>query len=215
VRAVIDAEVARRRRGGPADSAFVADRDAIAQRFRLGATDAHAVSEAAASLFYATGSAGTLPDMVALYEEVTPAMLAALLRERLPVDGDNVRLFRPIALPPIVLAALAVLLVWVVVAILRRALLQPVDMRRVRYVARFRVDVPIVLALLLVVGGVGAVGLRLLAAAARPFLERMVFPRAPRCSGYYAGCLAIMIATLVVLGRPSPGSRCSRTTRES
>lgn len=206
VRVLIDEEVTRLRAGAEADSAFVADRDAIAQRFRLGATGARAMSDAAASFFFATGSGGTMPDMVALYEQVTPAQLAAVLRERFPTGGDNVRLFRPLALSPLVLVAMAALLAWGVVALLRRMMLRPAEMRRLRYVARIRIDAPLVAVSLLIVGGTAAVVARLLAAAARPFLEAVVFPLPGALLqwGMYVVLLALSIAVVVAIGAHIP-----------
>ncbi|MBK6306031.1 MAG: insulinase family protein [Gemmatimonadetes bacterium] len=206
VRTLIDAEIAQLRDGKGGDSAFVADRDAIAQRARSGATGARAVSDAAASFFFATGEGGTMPDMVALYERVTPAMVAELLRERFPARGDNVRLFRPLPLSPVVLAGLAAVLVWGGVTLLRRVLTRPVEMRRLRYVARFRIDLTIVVPLLLLVGGIAAVVARLLAAAARPFLEAVVFPLPGAILqwGLYATILAAAIMTLGAIGARIP-----------
>ncbi|MBK8057259.1 MAG: hypothetical protein IPK33_05055 [Gemmatimonadetes bacterium] len=86
------------------------------------------------------------------------------------------RLFRPLALSPLILVAIAALLAWGVVALLRRMMLRPAEMRRLRYVARIRIDAPLVAVSLLIVGGTAAVVARLLAAAARPFLEAVVFP---------------------------------------
>lgn len=200
VQIIIDEEVARLRAGHEPDSAFVADRDAIAQRFRASAGSAHAVNDAATQLFFATGTDRAMPDMVALYEQVTPSMLATLLRERLPTAGDNLRLFRPLPFSPVVLVLLAIALAASVIALMQRRLLRPVDMRGVRYVARVRTDLVVLLVWLLIVGGIGAVVARLLAAGARPFLEGVVFPLPGALLQWavyaigFAGALAVLIA---------------------
>lgn len=206
VRRIIDEEVARLRAGHEPDSAFIADRDAIAQRFRASAGSAHAVNDAATQLFFAPGADHTMPDMVSLYEKVTPSMLAALLRERLPAAGENLRLFRPLPFSPAVLVILAMALAAFVIAVIQRWLLRPVDMRRVRYVARVRTDLVVLVLWLLIVGGIGAVGARLLAAGARPFLEAVVFPLPGALLQWavYAIGFAGTLAALITLGARVP-----------
>ncbi|MFN8666077.1 MAG: insulinase family protein [Gemmatimonadaceae bacterium] len=180
VRAIIDEEVARLRAGAATDvaldSAFRADRDAIAQATSLALNDREAFVEAAHAYFFATAPDEAMPDVGAAQASVTPARLAQLLHERFPASRETTRTMRPLPLPTAFLLLMALAVVWVTTRMLRARLVVPVDLRTLRYVARLRVDAPIALALLLAGGSALAIGGRLAVAVVRPALEQFVFP---------------------------------------
>jgi hypothetical protein len=100
---------------------------------------------------------------------MTPERLAELMRPRFVRDRQRVRVNHalPLGAPARLLLALGV--VAAALRLARRRLVRPLEMRRLRYVARFRVPVLYGGTIVLAAGGAAAVAARLAAYAAERF----------------------------------------------
>ncbi len=202
VRAVVDDELSRVRSGSSqstaTDSAFRADRDAIATATALGLKGREAFVEAARSHFFVNTPEEPAPEMAALQGAVTPARLSSVMRDRFPVARETWRLQRPVPTAFALLGLLALAMAWGTRRFLRRRLIVPVDMRTLRYAARLRIDALVALTLLLTVGVAVAVGARVAAGLAPLALERLVFPL-PGVLQLTSYALALVVAVALAI----------------
>ncbi len=206
VRAIIEDEVAQLRAGSLPESAFVAARTAIAGRLHVAMRGRDPLADLVITTQRGGGDAEPLPDPIALYDTTSREALAAFLRVRAPVEGQGSRFVRPFRLPPAAILALAALEVLLVVRLLKRRLVHPVQMRRVRYVAGLRFDPAFLFVAALALGLPLAVGIRLAVAGIRPFIELLVvpLPAAELQLLAYALLLAMAITLLVGVGSRIP-----------
>jgi hypothetical protein len=79
-----------------------------------------------------------VPDPIAVAEQLSPAALSGFMRPRFVERRRVVRVNHALPLPPAALLVLVLALGAAVAALARRRILRPLDMRRIRYVARLR-----------------------------------------------------------------------------
>jgi hypothetical protein len=137
-RQTIEEELAAARGAGLSDSAFAAGRDAIALQFRVQHASADALSERIWLHFHGRELHQDMPDLVTALETATREDLARAAAELTVREREFLRVTYPQPVSQGVLAVLAGLLVAGTVGALRRLMVRPADMTRIRYVARIR-----------------------------------------------------------------------------
>jgi predicted Zn-dependent peptidase len=164
VRQVVEEELERLRAAGT-DSAFYADRDALARALRVEYASPGALRNWAAARLQRPGLHTAFPDIGEYYATVGPDSIGALAA-RLFVPANLVAsTARPLPVHPLALALLAWLTIAAAVRLYRRLAFRPADMSGVRYVARLRAH-PAVEAGVALVGAVTLLVLLRLAGAA-------------------------------------------------
>ncbi len=157
-RAVIAAELDTLRRGLLPDSVFRAERDALARTLRTRYSSAEPLNFLALRYFYDRELHRDFPDLVAAMTSLTPEDLAGAVDRHLARERRVLRVIHPQPMTQGLLVLLAAALAFASVRAARRLFLRPAPMRRLRYVARFRLaSVPgVLLALTFVVAVAGA-----------------------------------------------------------
>lgn len=136
---VIDREIRALREGTISEDAFASARNAIAAQWRSGSPSGRDLASWFQRYFYNPDRFGDFPDMVAFAEGLALDDVVQFSRENLLPERDTLSVTRPFPVKLEGLVAVAAFLLWLVFQISRRLLVMPVDMSRVRYVARFRV----------------------------------------------------------------------------
>jgi predicted Zn-dependent peptidase len=160
---------------GPAER-FRADRDAVVGRLVAANREPQDLVFWAYSSFYDPALHADFPDLPGVFASYEVEDMAVFVRERLRPEREIVSVRRPHVLSRTWLALLAISLVVLTFRVVGRTLTRPVEMHRIRYVARMRVS-PLVVAVggsLYVLGGI--VAGRLLAAAGERIWYAWLFP---------------------------------------
>ena len=161
---VLDEELALLRTGGLDPAEFETDRRAIIERLRTVNLTAQALNFWSRSNFYNPNVFTDFPDVVGFFEEVTQAELASFATRNLVADREllSVTYMQPVS------QGVLVLVVLLIVILTHRGvswgLTRPIEMRKIRYVARFRTPLLIRIVRVIVFGGLGLVLARLVVA---------------------------------------------------
>jgi predicted Zn-dependent peptidase len=200
-RGVIEHEIEALRRGTIPDSAFAADRATVARQLLVQNASAKDLERWVVGQFYDGRLHRDFPDLVAFFDTVTKAEVGEFARRYLVSERQVLRVVDRLPLSQGVFALALLALLWLAVQVARRLLRRPVDMTRIRYVARFRyplayklVVLPAFLAALALVVRILAYGCELL--ADRLLLGIGVFWVQ---AGAYA-CMAGAMVVVVLLG---------------
>lgn len=161
-RSVIDEEIAALVSGSHSDSVYAAERSAVARTLRVQTATARAVANWAINTFTDPRIHRDFPDVVSAFESMPRAEVGAFARGLFEPGRRSVQVIAPLPLPQAVIAGLAVLILAATIALARWILWRPLDMTRLRYVARFKVPLVYRLVLVPLLIVLLAVGLRLL-----------------------------------------------------
>ena len=137
-RRVIEEEIEALSAGTRSDADFEADRAAVASQLRVQDASARELETWVGSEFYDDRTFRDFPDLVAAFETMPKSDVETFVRRRLVPRAQVLDVTYRLPLSEAEVAVLALLLVWLAVASARRLLLRPLDMTRIRYVARFR-----------------------------------------------------------------------------
>jgi zinc protease len=161
-RSVIDEEIAAITDGTLGDSVFAAERASVARTLRVQTANARALAGWAMNTLYDSRIHRDFPDVVSAFESVTRDELSRFARDVFADERRVVQVIAPLPMPQGALAVIVLLIVAAATVVARRAFLSPLDITRLRYVARFRLPLVYRLALLPVALVLLAVGFRLL-----------------------------------------------------
>lgn len=175
-RGVIDEELRSLADGTAPPERFRADRDAVVGRLVAANREPQDLVFWAYSSFHDPDLHADFPDLPGVFASYDVDDMAAFVREHLRPEREIVSVRRPHALSRTWLALVAVSLVVLTFRVVGRTLTRPIEMRRIRYVARLRIS-PLVMA----VGGTayvlgGIVSGRLLAAVGERIWYAWIFP---------------------------------------
>jgi predicted Zn-dependent peptidase len=175
VRQAIDEEVARLR-DATSDPAFSTDRDALARSIRVEHSAPGALRNWAMNRLYRPDLHEVFPDLGEYYATVGPDSIAAFAARLFAPENRVSSISRPLPLHPLLLAALAALVIFAAARAYRWRVFQRADMSAIRYVARLRPPAAIRLAAVLGAGAALLVLLRLVGAAAHFAAELWILP---------------------------------------
>jgi len=160
-RQVIEDELEALRSGTLSDAEFTTDQRAVARNLRTQNIQAETLGWWVAESFYDPALHQDFPDMVTFAEQVTKQDVTDFVRQRFLREHQLFSLTYPLPVDQVVALILPVLLAAMAVRLVQRVLLVPVDMTRIRYVARFKMPPVYRLLFLVIFGLLGAVLLRL------------------------------------------------------
>jgi predicted Zn-dependent peptidase len=158
--AVVDAELAMLREGTlPADE-FETARTAVTEQLRIGVETPLQLSNFTYSVPWDRAQFEDVPDLFTRFQSIELADVAAFLSERLVENRESTLIVRPMPIPEWLAAVIVITTFLATVRIMRRQLVRPIDMTRIRYIARIRIS-------WLYAPVAGAIGLMLLAVLLR------------------------------------------------
>ena len=161
-RRVVDAEIESLRAGTLSAAEFASDRAAVASQIRVQDATAKDLEEWVGSEFYDDRTFRDFPDLVTAFETIPRGDVESFVRQRLVPQAQVLDVVYPMPLSEGVVAAMALVLGWLAVVAARRLLRRPVDMTRIRYVARFHLPLLYRVTVLPVLVAIVAVAVRLL-----------------------------------------------------
>jgi predicted Zn-dependent peptidase len=171
----VDEELARLR-GATADPAFSADRDGLARSIRVEHSAPGALRNWVMNRLYRPDLHDDFPDLGEYYATVGPDSIAAFAARLFAPENRVASISRPLPLHPLLLAALAAIVIFGAARTYRRRVLRPVDMSAIRYIARLRQPAMIRIAAVLGGGAALLVLLRLVGSAAHFAVELWILP---------------------------------------
>jgi predicted Zn-dependent peptidase len=194
---VFNEEIEALRNGSLSDAAFEADRSVVVQQLRVTYSTPDTLESWVAFDFANRERHRDFPDLVSAFQSFTRAHVAAFVSRNFVSDREFNQTNYPLPISEAVLALLSLALVLGTVRVVRLLLTRPVDMKRIRYVAHFRMP----RVLFWGVGAAGvvvvAVGFRLLAFAYEILSLRLLTPRDSFALQW--GAYAVMALTFVAL----------------
>ncbi len=158
---VIEEELTSLRNGTLPPDEFEADRTALVERLRGENLTAEALNFWVFRNFYDPVKHRDFPDLISFFEGVTQAEVASFATRSFTPEREVTTLIRVQPVSQGLLAAAALLLVFLTVRTVAWALTRPVTMREITYVARFRMPILLRIGALLVFGGVWIILARL------------------------------------------------------
>jgi predicted Zn-dependent peptidase len=137
-RAIIEQELERIREATSDEVAFYADRDALSRRLRVQNAAPATLVGWATDRFYRPDLHAEFPDLGEYFAGVGPDSISALARRIIVPDNRILRVTRSAPVAPTSVAVLLAITAAAAVRLYRRLVIDPVDMSRIRYVARLR-----------------------------------------------------------------------------
>ena len=139
-RGVIEEELDALRSGGLPAGDFEADRSAVARRLRVTSSSSEDLERWVRTAFYQSHRHVEFPDLVDFFETVKLEEVEEFSRTNLLAQRQVVTIAYPHPLSQGLLLVLSLTLLGFTVGAARRWLTRPLDMRRIRYVARFKLS---------------------------------------------------------------------------
>jgi predicted Zn-dependent peptidase len=199
VLAAIDAEIARLQAAADDTSAFYADRDLLAHRLRIENAAPAALLAWGTDRFADHARHAAFPDVGEYYAVVGPDSIAAMAGRLFTDDNRILNIARPLPVPLPVIALTGLAAILAAVRLYRRVALRPVDMRRLRFVARLRphplarlLAAAALLAAAIVTLRIAAAAVHLLAARWIVTVDSFVLPAAAAAAGVFLAALAAL-----------------------
>jgi predicted Zn-dependent peptidase len=143
-RAVIEEELLALAEGTTDPEDFRADRDAVIERLIAENREAQDLVFWVYRSFYRPDLHASFPDLPAVFRSLEADELATFVQSYLVPDREILSIRRPHPLSQSVLGLIALALAFFTVRGTRRLLTRPVEMRRIRYVARLHLSSPVV-----------------------------------------------------------------------
>jgi len=173
---VFDEELEGLRNGSLADAAFEADRSILIQQLRVSYATPEQLESWVAWDFDHRERHHDFPDLVSAFQTIKKAEVAAFVSRHFLSERESTSITYPLPLSETVIGVLGIAVVFGTVKLMRRALTRPVDMKRIRYVARFRIPKLMYWACGIVMVVVVAIVLRLLVFAYEALSVRLLVP---------------------------------------
>jgi predicted Zn-dependent peptidase len=118
---------------------FEADRWAVARQLRVRNSASEDLEGWVSRYFFDTRIYDDFPDLVTAFETFSQEEIQGFVAEHLVPERQVLMIIHPHPLTQGLLVVLVSVLVWLAVYLARRRLTHPIDMTRIRYVARFKV----------------------------------------------------------------------------
>ena len=138
---IIDEEIEHLRNGSLDPAEFESDRAALVERLRASNQTAESLNLWTRNHFYDPDTFADFPDVLGFYETVTQAQVAAFARDAFAQTRQVLTVARTQPLSQGMMVAAVVALVWSTLRVLGRLLTTPIEMRNLRYIARFRLPI--------------------------------------------------------------------------
>jgi predicted Zn-dependent peptidase len=196
-RQLIEDEIEGLRSGSLSEAQFDEDRSALLGQLRVSNAAAEDLERWVSSYFYDPLVHRDYPDLLTAFGALTLAEVQRFTRETLVEERQIVTLIYPLPISQGLLLVLVGLLVGVTVALLRHWLTRPIEMSRIRYVARFHVPRPYLLVMTLIGLAVLAAAGRLLVYAYQWLADAFLLSLDSMLAQWSAG--ALMLVSLVAL----------------
>jgi predicted Zn-dependent peptidase len=203
-RGVVDEEIETLRGGTRAAAEFEADRAAVASQLRVQDATARHLEQWVWNEFYDDRTFRDFPDLVTAFETMPQRDVETFVRRRLVPASEVLDVTYPMPMSEGAVAIVAALLCWLAVRVAQRLLQRPVDMTRIRYVARFHVPLVYKVTLLPLAVASVAVALRLVVYALQVLADRVIVEIDSfwiQWSLYALFAIAIVVLMVALLGR--------------
>lgn len=158
-RGVLDGEIEALKNGEMATEEFESDRAAVSRQLRVSNTGADDLERWVGQFFFDRRLYRDFPDVGAAFDTLSKASIESFVRDHFAPARRVSLIIYPHPVPQSFLVLIVSALLWASIAVARRWLTGPVDMTRLRYVARFRLPPPylvmyvLVVALLIAIAG--------------------------------------------------------------
>lgn len=173
-RGVLEDEIHALRNGTMPREEFESDREAVSRQLRVSNTGAEDLERWVAQFFFDRRLYARFPDVAAAFDTVSKASVESFVREHYVPERRVSFIVYPHPIPQLLLLLIVVALLWASTAVARRRLTRPVDLTRLRYVARFRLS-PLYLAIYALVALLlAAIAGRLLVYGYQVFADRLL-----------------------------------------
>lgn len=194
-RKVFDEEIEALRNGTLSDAAFETDRAVVIQQARVSYSTPETLESWVAFEFDHRERHHEFPDVLSSFQSVTKAEVAAFVAQHFVSEREFRSTTYPLPLSEAVIGVLGLAVLFATVKTMRWILTRPVDMKRIRYVAHFRIPKVLYWTAGAILVVVVAIGLRLLGFAYEVLSVRWLVPRDSFALQW--GSYAVMGATLV------------------
>jgi predicted Zn-dependent peptidase len=138
-RSVVESELEALRTGSLSESEFEMDRAAVSRQLRVANAAPEDLEGWVRRYFYDPRVHFDFPDLGSTFDDVTLRGVQSFVQENFPRDRQVLFVIHPHPLNQGVLVVLIIAIVWLTIHLAARRLTRPVDMTRIRYVARFRI----------------------------------------------------------------------------
>jgi len=196
-RAVIERELEALRSGTLPEAEFEADRAAVARQLRVANTSSEDLERWVANYFYDPRMYRDFPDLAEAFEIYTKEDVETFVAAHFVPERQVLMIIYRHPITQGLLLLLVIALVWGTVYAARRWLVHPVDMTRIRYVARFHIPRLYLLVSALILFAFVAVAGRLLVFGFQVLADRELVPLESFLVQWSA--YAAMLATIVFL----------------
>ena len=194
---IIDEEIEFLRTGTFDAAEFEADRAAVVERLRSSNQTAQSLNNWTQNYFYDPETFADFPDVLSFYQNLTQEQVASFAREAFDESRSGLTVWRPQPFDQAVVVAGVGVLVWLTLMLMGRLLTKPVDMKEIRYIARFRLPV-----VLRVAYAVGLVAFLIALAMLAGFVGNRLDPWVASVESYWvqtAGIAAVLFVGLAVV----------------
>ncbi len=140
-RGIIDEEIEFLRTGTFDAGEFEADRAAVVERLRSSNQTAQSLNSWTQNHFYDPATFSDFPDVLSFYQNLTQEQVASFAREAFAESRSGLTVWRPQPFDQAALVVAAGMLAWLTLTLVGRLLTKPVEMKEIRYIARFRLPV--------------------------------------------------------------------------
>ncbi len=191
---IIDEEIESLRTGSLDPAEFEVDREAVVERLRASNQAAESLNAWTRIYFYDPATFADFPDVVSFYQNVTQDQVASFVQRAFDPTRQVLRVTRRQPVGQGTAAVAVVALVWLTLTMVGRRLTKPVQMKEIRYIARFRL--PVVLRVAYAIGLVAAL---VAATLASGVAYRQVGPWIESIDIYIVQTAAIGVMVILVL----------------
>lgn len=203
---IIDEEIGFLRSGSLDPDRFETDRAALVERLRASNQTALSLNAWTVTVFHDPEVFTDFPDLLSFYEGVSQGTVASFAERLFDPSRRVLNVTKPQPVRQELLVAMVLLLVWITLRVLARTLTQPIQMRGILYIARFRL--PVVLRAVYALAGAVAVLVlaRLVVAGydrvASRWVESIDHYTVQAAGGAAALVLLLVAASLIVASAP-------------
>ena len=170
---VIDEEIEFLSTGSYDPAEFETDRAAVVERLRASNQTAESLNFWTRSTFYDPGTFTDYPDVLSFYQNVTQSQVASFADRAFDESRQDLSVTRTQPLSQGMMAVAVVVLIALTLKLLARSLTKPIQMKEIRYVARFRLPVVLKAAYVLGVAGFALAVIRLAAEGLGRVMDRV------------------------------------------
>ena len=176
-RKVIGEEIESLRKGTLSDAEFEADRSVLIQKLRVSYSTPEALEAWVAFDFDHRERHEDFPDVISAFRSITKAEVASFASKHFVEERESNSTTYPLPLSEAVIGVLGFAILFGTVKAMGFLLTRPVDMKRIRYVAHFRIPKAMYATAGVILVISVAIGLRLLEFAYEVFSVRFLFGR--------------------------------------